>query len=751
MSGRASASAATLLGIVLAACALCLPAAPALGDATRPRVGLVLGGGGARGLAHLGVLQVLEEMRVPVDCIAGTSMGALIGGIYASGATVEEMTQRIRRIDWDAVLVDDPPRAERPYRAKRDDFENLFRLELGLRDGRLVLPPGGTSGYKVEFLLREMAAGAGNYAEQNFDYLPIPYRAVATDIKDGTVKVFRDGDLVRTMRASMSVPGAIAPVEIGGALYVDGGLLQNLPVAAAREACADVVIAVNVGSGLLPRKELATALGISLQMLLVLMEQNVRESVAALGRRDLLIAPQLGEYSAANFAEAFALVGLGEEAARAKAEALRALSVPEAEYRAWRERVAARQPSAPRVTEVRVATTGSRVNPEVIERQLAEVPGIDVRRRPETDFSLPNLHRRLEQVYGEGDFERMDYRLLDRHGTRTVVVRGEEKSWGPNYVKFGLGLAADTDQTRFSVNLTHRATWVNALGAEWRNDLQFGYRDRIASEFHQPFSNRAGVFIAPRAEGQNQPVVYYLDGRRVGSFEVSTARAHLDIGTQNKYGELRAGLFAGRLRAEEDFGVLTFVPDFDVRQRGYTLSAVFDQIDSPSFPRDGLLLSVKSFGTVGKWGSEDEYNRTELLAMGARSWGPHAVQLAGYLGDTLHGQLPAYDPFFLGGFLRGSGYGMDELIGERIGLARAVYSYRLASLPAPLGSGAYAGGSLEATRTVQGVDPAADTEVRNSASVFLAADTRLGTAYVAFGMGLSGNRPQTVYFLLGTP
>jgi NTE family protein len=728
-----------------------LPVASALGDTPRARIGLVLGGGGARGVAHLGVLKVLEEMRVPVDCIAGTSMGALVGGVYASGATVEEMSERLRRIDWDALFVDDPPRTERPYRAKRDDFENLFRVELGLHGWELVLPTGGTSGYKFEFLLREMAARAGNYAAQDFDYLPIPYRAVATDIQHGSVAVLRRGDLVDAMRASMSVPGAIAPVEIGGSLYVDGGLLQNLPVAAAREACADVVIAVNVGSALLPRKELGTALGISVQMLLVLMEQNVRESIASLGPGDVLIAPDLGGFSAGDFAGSHVLVAKGEEAARRRAEALRGLSLPEADYRAWRERVRARQPSPPPVTEVRVATTGSRVNPEVIERELAEVPGIDLRRRPETDFSLDNLHRRLEQVYGAGDFERMDYQMLDQHGTRTVVVRGEEKSWGPDYLKFGLGLASDTYQTRFSVNVSHRAPWVNATGGEWRNDVQLGYRDRFASEFYQPFSNRAGVFVAPRFEWNDRPIVYYLDGRRVGSFQVQTARGHLDLGTQNKFGELRFGVFGGRLKAKEDFGTLTFIPNFDASQAGYTFGAVFDQIDNPGFPRDGLLLSLKGFSTIAAWGSDDEYNRTELLALGARTWDRHTLQLAGYVGDSLHGQLPAYDPFFLGGFLRGSGYRMDELIGERVALARSVYAYRMASLPPQIGSGFYLGGSLEGTRAVLGLDPAADSKVRYSASLFLAADTKLGPAYVAIGQGLNDERPRTLYFMFGTP
>ncbi|HEX5092886.1 MAG TPA: patatin-like phospholipase family protein, partial [Burkholderiales bacterium] len=468
-----------------------LALAPGVAGAERPRIGLVLGGGGARGVAHIGVLKELERLRVPVDCISGTSMGALVGGVYASGVATDAMIDRLSRVDWNALFVDDPPRVQKPYRAKRDDSRNLFHFELGLRGGQLQLPPGGTAGYKFEFLLRELVAGAGNFADQDFDRLPIPYRALATDIEDGTSKVFRRGDLAKVMRASMSVPGAIAPVEIGGSLYVDGGLLQNLPVAAARDTCADVVIAVNVGSGLLGRKELASALNISLQMVNVLMEQNVRQSLASLKPTDVLITPVLGAYSAADFDDALSLVETGEVAARAQSIALSRLSVSEAEYKAWRARLDSRLPTVPPVTDVRVATDAGRVNPEVIERELAEAPGIDLRRRPETDFSLTNLHSRLEQVYGGGDFERMDYEMLDRNGQRTVLVSGHEKSWGPDFLKFGLSMEADSSQTRFNVAVSHRAPWINRLGGEWRNYLQLGYRDRLSTEFYQPVSFRA--------------------------------------------------------------------------------------------------------------------------------------------------------------------------------------------------------------------------------------------------------------------
>ena len=327
-------------------------------EGARPRVGLVLGGGGARGLAHIGVLKVLEEMRVPISCIAGTSMGALVGGVYAAGVSIDEMTNRISQIDWNALFSDDPARQEKPFRAKRDDYENLFWLELGQRGSKLLLAPGTTAGYKFEFLLREMVEPAGNFADQDFNSLPIPYRAMGTDIENGTSKQFRRGDLVKVMRASMSVPGLIAPVEIDDVLYVDGGLLQNVPVAAARQTCADVVIAVNVGSPLLPRDKLNSALSISLQMIAVLTEQNVRVSLASLRSGDVLIEPELGDFSAANFEQGITLIPSGEAATRAKARALRRLSVSDDDYRAWRASVMARLPRVPEVSDVRVVDTG---------------------------------------------------------------------------------------------------------------------------------------------------------------------------------------------------------------------------------------------------------------------------------------------------------------------------------------------------------------------------------------------------------
>ena len=255
--------------------------------------------------------------------------------------------------------------------------------------------------------------------------------------------------------------------------------------------------------------------------------------------------------------------------------------------------------------------------------------------------------------------------------------------------------------------------------------------------------------MAPRVEVNDRPITFFFEGRRIGEYEVRTARAHLDAGLQNKYGELRAGVFAGRLRAKEDFGLVTTLPDYAIDQAGYAARAIFDQIDRPQFPRNGVLTTLNLYGVTSSDDPEGVYSKADALAQVAKSWGVHTLQLAGWHGDTVHGSIPAYDPFLLGGFLRGSGYRMDELFGATASLVRMVYTNRLAALRDPIGSGVYVGASLEWTRATVGVE--GERSTRPSASVFIGIDTFLGPAYVAFGQALSGERPNSLYLILGTP
>src|SRR5678815_4756903 len=297
-----------------------------VGSKATPRIGLVLSGGGARGLAHVGVLKVLEELRVPVHCVTGTSMGAIVGGAYAAGATASELEQFVRKADWDDVFRDSPPRTEISTRRKIDDYKTLFAPEYGVTPSSLFLPKGLIAGVSIEGFFRQLTQQVVEVGD--FDRLPIPFRAVAADIETGEAVVLSRGSLSRAMRASMSVPGAIAPVEIDGRLLVDGGIANNLPIDEARKLCGDVIIAVNISTPALKRDEISSALTVGTQLINFLGKANVERQLASLGQRDVLIAPELGDISAGSFERAADAIRIGEAQARALADSLRRYSLP---------------------------------------------------------------------------------------------------------------------------------------------------------------------------------------------------------------------------------------------------------------------------------------------------------------------------------------------------------------------------------------------------------------------------------------
>src|SRR4051812_184106 len=285
--------------------------------ATTPRIGLVLSGGGARGLAHVGVLKVLEELRVPVHCVTGTSMGAIVGGSYAAGTRPAELEAFVRRADWNEMFRDSPPRTEISTRRKIDEYKTLFAPEYGVTRRGLVLPKGVIAGVSIEGFFRALTQPAIDTVD--FDRLPIPFRAVAADIETGEAVVLSRGSLPRAMRASMSVPGALSPVAIDGRLLVDGGVANNLPIDEARKLCGEVIIAVNISTPPLKREEITSALSVAGQLINFLGKVNVERQLASLGTRDVLIAPQLGDIAAASFERSADAIRIGESAARAAA------------------------------------------------------------------------------------------------------------------------------------------------------------------------------------------------------------------------------------------------------------------------------------------------------------------------------------------------------------------------------------------------------------------------------------------------
>src|SRR3954465_12124375 len=428
---------------------LLLAAAPA-GAGERPKIGIAFSGGGARGVAHIGVLKVFEELRIPGDYIAGTSMGSIIGGLYASGMTPDEIERAMLAVDWNDALQDRPSRELLSFRRKDEDLRYVPDLELGVGRGGLRYPTGLRSGQKLGFLLRRLTLPVRPVSD--FDALPIPFRAVATDISNGEMVVLRQGDLARALRASMAIPSAFSAVEIDGRLLVDGGISNNIPVDVVRSMGADVVIAIGIGEPLLTTEQVRSSLfSILSQTIGMITRANMKPRRE---QADLVIAPDVGGFGTLAFDRSPEILQRGADKARAMAAGLARFSVSEEEYRRWREarRLAAAPP--PAVTAVRFEGE-TRVDPRVLPNLVRLAPG--------QQLDMEVVEADLGRIFGLGDFEAVDFDLAEEPGGGAVAIyRVHDKSWGPNYLRAGLLLDTDADgRNDFGVLAKLTATRLN--------------------------------------------------------------------------------------------------------------------------------------------------------------------------------------------------------------------------------------------------------------------------------------------------
>jgi NTE family protein len=711
------------------------PAPPAL---SRPRICLVLSGGGARGAAHVGVLKVLEELRVPVHCIAGTSMGAIVGASYASGMGTDAMLAEMAQITSERLFNDKPPRADQPIRIKADDSLPLAAPELGLNDGKLSLPKGLVNGVALEAELRRLVKVRD---ARRFDQLPIRFRAVATSLGDGQMVILDRGLLSTAMRASMAVPGLIAPLKVGDRLLIDGGLVRNLPIDVARQMGADVIIAVNLGTPLLRPDQIDGLHGVSMQTLGILTEQNVRQSLQQLRPQDLLIEPALGDFSAADFDNLVKAVPFGEAAARQAAPRLRALALPAPEFaQLRRQQHSGEEPVLPVVAAVEIAGQ-RRVNAESIVQTMQTQAG--------QPLNEDVLDLDMRRIYGSGDFESVRPELLDSGGTQTLVVNVTEKGWGPQYLRLGLSLSSDLGQdAQFNFYGQLRSTWLNSLGAEWRNDVVLGNDVVLASRFYQPLSPSQRWFVEPRVAYSDTPLYLYSGDVLAALYREHTLGAGLDAGLNfSHYGQLRVGAYRGTSKLELSSGQLFLPKSLDVDLGLVQALLRIDQLDSTSFARSGYLLALNALISRSQLGASQDYDRYDAEVRAAFSHGEHTLRLAmrggGSIGDDA---LPVYAMFKLGGFLNMSGFRLQQLLGTRFVYGRALYQARLGSVP--LFEGVYAGLAYEIADMPQAV-PLNDRSSFQSGTAYLAADTPLGVAY--FGVGYANQGTAAVYLYLGKP
>ncbi|MCM8768290.1 MAG: patatin-like phospholipase family protein, partial [Candidatus Omnitrophica bacterium] len=516
-------------------------ARPGFSTTEKVKIGLVLSGGAARGIAHIGVLKVLEELRIPIDCVAGTSMGAIIGGLWASGLTSFEIEQIVLQADWERIFKDRPPRKVLSLRQKQLAQVYPTDFELGYKKGRFYLPRGLIAGQQLIFLLRRLTLPVSQI--EDFDRLPIPFRAVATDIVTGKPVVLKSGSLTETMRASMSIPGIFAPVEKGEYLLVDGGIVDNLPVDICREMGAELIIAVDVTSSLQPREKLTSLLAVSSQVIDLMTVLNVEKQIATLDKeKDVLIRPALPGISSLAFSRAKELIALGEKAAREMTESLVRHQVSPEEYAAYtvRCRTVKSREIIPQFVEIE--GTG-RLSPEMVKRNLTVRPG--------ESLDLNQLQGDINRIYDLGEFELVDFRVEEKNHQEGLVLHMKSKAWGPNYLRFGLYLYDDFGEKNY-YGLLVNYTWsqLNRFGAYWENQFGLGKNLVYATEVFLPAGAYRHTFLAPRLELRQSISDIYAGNQALCEHRVTWLRAGLDIGGQlGQYGEVRAGIEKGMVES----------------------------------------------------------------------------------------------------------------------------------------------------------------------------------------------------------
>ncbi|MBK9116442.1 MAG: patatin-like phospholipase family protein [Betaproteobacteria bacterium] len=734
-------TAAALIGAALtfAGVAAAAADAPAPAGAARPRIGLALSGGGARGIAHVGVLKVLDELRIPISCVTGTSMGAIVGATFAAGTPPARLQELVLEANWSEIFRDQPPRAEISIRRKGEDFKTLFAPEFGVQDGGLALPKGLIAGVSIEAFFRVLTQPAAGITD--FHKLPIPFVAMATDIENGASIVLDHGSLAQAIRASMSVPGAIAPVEIDGRLLVDGGIANNLPIDEARKLCADVIIAINISTPPLERKDITSALSVTLQLINFLGKHTVERQLASLGPDDVLIAPDLGTISAASFTRSVAAIRIGEEATRQLAPKLARYSLPEAEYAALRDRQVAKSAELGTVAEIRFEGL-ERTNPEVLRGLVHSQPG-----EPLTE---EKVSADLRRIFGRGDFEGVSYRIIGDTGPRAMVISPREKSWGPAFLRFGLGLQSDFQgDNSFNLLVQYRKTWINHLGGELLVEGQVGQDTHLYGEFYQPLHEPGVWFMTPYAAVGRTTRGVYAGDDRVADYLVGSTRAGVDLGaTLGTMGAARVGLQWTRVDARVDTGS-PVLPSVREDTAGVRAALVLDQLDQPWFSREGYGAYSTLYAATKGLGSAVDYQVFAAEGRVVHSWGPHTVSLTASGGTDFGSDMPAYESFTLGGPLRLSAFRVNQFAGREYAFARAMYYQRIFALPELLGSGVFAGASAEVGTMRDRFDGLPSAGTLFSGSVFLGASTFAGPAYFGAGIGNSGTF--SLYLLLGAP
>lgn len=702
-------------------------------DEVRPRVGLVLSGGGARGAAHVGVLKVLEEMRVRIDYVAGTSMGAIVGGLYASGMSPGEIEDVFSEYNWAKVFKNDIDREDISFRRKQDD--NVFGVRakpgFNLRDAELKLPSAFLEGQKANMILHELTLPVAEI--DDFDRFPVPFRAVATDIGTGQTAVLGSGKLAAALRASMAVPGGLAPEIIDGRILVDGGVSNNLPIDVARSMGADIVIVVDISTPLMDAEEITDVLSITEQLTNIMTRANTEVQLRTLQPGDITILPELGDIATTDFNRVLEAVPLGYAAADGARAQLGALSLPREEFDGWLAGRDLAYPSPPVVDFIRIENN-SGLEEDALLARVEHPVGVPL--------DEGELGRDINRIYGLELFENVSYDLVEEGDETGLLITARAKQWGPSYLQFGLNMETDFDgESAFNFDVAYLKTNMNARGAEWRSGITMGQDPGLFTEWYQPIDRKLRYFVNPRMSYSERNVNLFDNSNKVAEYRIEEFKLGLDFGRElGDWGELRFGYFRSEGESEVRVGDPSF-QDINSDEGGVFGQIQIDRLNSSNFPTDGHAMLLRLSSQTEDLGDDNNFDQLLFVAAKPISWGRNTIVPAFEGGTTLNGSAPVYGLFEGGGFLRLSGFESKELSGEEFAIAKLVYYRRVNDITfMPV----YFGGSLEYG------DFSDDLELDDfnvAGSLFVGIDSLFGPLFVGTGVAEGGS--STVFMSLG--
>jgi len=687
----------------------------------RPKIGLVLSGGGAKGGAHIGALKVIDELNIPIDLIVGTSMGAVVGGLYASGYTANEIEKLLTEIDWESILRSKIDRSNLYYRRKRDDDLFLIKEVLGYANGEAQLPKGVVQGYRLYQYFKQLTIDKEPL--KSFDNLPIPFAAVSTDLMTGKRIVLRKGDLAEAMYSSMAVPGIFSPVEVDNLFLIDGGVVNNLPVEVAQEIGADILIVVNVGSPMYTKEEIKSFADVLDQLSNIYVQGNVTKSIELLSDNDILIRPDLGDISTADYHKISETILPGEFATRSQSYQLDQLAYGQP-YK--------KSPSNKIYIKGSKVYNHSSLCLDTIYKYLPQEPGV---------YSTCEIDQYISRLYGLSFFEKINYGISDD----VLYVKPIEKRWGPTYIQSVLQLGSDFDGGSFyNLGLGITRTLVNPLAGEFRVFGSVGRVNSARVSLYQPMTSDLKWFIEPHLLYERRSFAVSIPSSDIIFSEYLFHKGQLDLELGrnfDQWGRASIGYSRAAGQVELDLGRPLFV-DSNFNDGFVFAKLEWDVFDNSYFPNNGTTGAVTYTAHNKHFGADQRFDQVQSRVGIAKTFGKHTLLALGEYNATLHGEPTFNSAFQIGGLFRLSGYTQDQLIGVDTSVFDAIYFYRVKNVnlipnyPFPL----YVGFSAEAGNAWLNHTSLFKHSFIAAGSIFLGFDTILGPIYLGYGMADNGRK-----------